>query len=247
MAQDEALGAAESVRAARVSSLLCVPLLGAERPLGVFYAEARGARFTEKHLRWLAAVAALAAPAFERALHLEWLEGENRRLKAVELEHDMVGESAPMEKVLRFISRVAPTDATVLIRGESGTGKELVARAIHANSPRAEKPFLAINCATLSETLLESELFGHERGAFTGAVTRQVGKLETAHGGTVFLDEVGEIPVALQGKLLRVLEERAFERVGGRRRIEVDLRLVAATNRDHRLVRNLGLKPKIGK
>ncbi len=152
--------------------------------------------------------------------------------ETAKLEHDMVGDSAPFGKMLRFLSRVAPTEATVLIRGESGTGKELAARAIHRNSSRADKPFIAINCATLSETLLESELFGHERGAFTGAVARQIGKLEAADQGTVFLDEVGEIPVSLQAKLLRVLEERAFERVGGRQRIEVDVRIVAATNRD---------------
>jgi len=131
-----------------------------------------------------------------------------------------------------MIAKAAPADSTVLIQGESGTGKELVARAIHAGSRRSGKPFLAINCATLSETLIESELFGHERGAFTGAVAQKRGKLEVADGGTLFLDEVGELAPVLQAKLLRVLQEREFERVGGTRPIRVDIRLMAATNRD---------------
>jgi transcriptional regulator with PAS, ATPase and Fis domain len=144
----------------------------------------------------------------------------------------MVGQSAPMAEVYRRIGRVAPSDATVLITGESGTGKELVARAIHRNSPRAGQPFVAINCAAITETLLESELFGHEKGAFTGAIAHKRGKLETAEGGTVFLDEIGELSPALQAKMLRVLQEREFERVGGTRGVKVDFRLVAATNRD---------------
>jgi transcriptional regulator with GAF, ATPase, and Fis domain len=127
---------------------------------------------------------------------------------------------------------VAPTPSTVLILGESGTGKELAARALHGASRRAGKPFVAINCATLSATLLESELFGHERGAFTGAVERKTGKLEVAQGGTLFLDEMGEMPPPLQAKLLRVLQERTFERVGSTRPIQVDVRVIAATNRD---------------
>src|SRR5205814_890521 len=128
--------------------------------------------------------------------------------------------------------RAAPTDATVLICGESGTGKELAAHAIHLNSLRSEKSFVAINGATLSETLLESELFGHEKGAFTGAVAQKKGKLEIADGGTLFLDEVGELAPQLQAKLLRVLQEREFERVGGTRTIKTDIRLIAATNRN---------------
>jgi transcriptional regulator with PAS, ATPase and Fis domain len=154
-----------------------------------------------------------------------------RRLAAA-VDHGMVGESPRMQEVHRLLARAAPTNATVLLRGESGTGKELAARALHDASSRAGGPFVAINCATLSETLLESELFGHERGAFTGAVERKLGKLEVAHTGTVFLDEVGEFPPNLQAKLLRVLEEREFERVGGTRPIRVDVRIVAATHRD---------------
>jgi transcriptional regulator with PAS, ATPase and Fis domain len=137
-----------------------------------------------------------------------------------------------MREVYNLIRRVAPTDSTVLIQGESGTGKELVARAIHRNSPRSAHPLVAVNCAALTETLLESELFGHEKGAFTGATAQKKGKLELAQGGTLFLDEVTEMAVALQPKLLRALQEREFERVGGTRTIKADIRLIAATNRD---------------
>jgi Nif-specific regulatory protein len=144
----------------------------------------------------------------------------------------MVGASTRIRQVFDFIAKAAPSTATVLVRGESGTGKELVARAIHRNSPRAQKPFIAINCAALTETLLESELFGHEKGSFTGAVVQKRGKLEEAAGGSMFLDEVGELAPAMQAKLLRVLQEREFERVGGLRTIKADIRLIAATNRD---------------
>src|SRR5207249_2882458 len=145
---------------------------------------------------------------------------------------NMVGEGARMKEVYQFLSRVAPIDSTVLIHGESGTGKELAARAIHRNSPRAPKPFVPINCAAIPEGLLESELFGHERGAFTGAVAQKKGRLEMADGGVVFLDEIGELAPALQVKLLRVLQEREIERLGGTRPISVDVRLIAASNRD---------------
>src|SRR5205823_2726631 len=151
---------------------------------------------------------------------VERLESENQRLRADErFEHNMVGESAPMRQVYSFISKVAPTDSTVLIFGESGTGKELAARALHQNSKRAVQPFIAVNCAALSESLLESELFGHEKGAFTGALAQRKGRLELADAGTLFLDEIGELSPALQVKLLRVLQEREFERVGGTRTI----------------------------
>jgi len=153
-------------------------------------------------------------------------------LEDVNIEHNMVGEGAAMERVYHFISKVAPTDSTVLISGESGTGKELAARAIHRNSKRMEKPFMAVNCAALNESLLESELFGHEKGAFTGAVTQKKGRLEVADHGTVFLDEIAELSPALQVKLLRVLQEREFERVGGTTSIKVDIRLIAATNKN---------------
>ena len=161
------------------------------------------------------------------------LVDENRNLmRSITETRKIIGDSAPMQEVLDFIRRAAPTPITVLIQGETGTGKELVASAIHYGNPRRGKPFVAINCAALPEQLIESELFGHERGAFTGAVARKKGRFELADGGTVFLDEVGELTLACQGKLLRLLEERRFERVGGVDSIEVDVRIVAATNKD---------------
>jgi DNA-binding NtrC family response regulator len=144
----------------------------------------------------------------------------------------IVGEHASIREVSQQIQRVAGTDSTVLLLGESGTGKELFARAIHHLSPRREQPFVALNCAAIPEGLVENELFGHERGAFTGAGARKVGKMDLAHRGTLFLDEIGELPLAIQAKLLRVLEDRRFERVGGTQSIEVDVRIVVATNRD---------------
>ena len=228
-------GASQSLLGADVHSVLAVPLSFGARPLGVVYLDTSRPkiRFDEGHLELLTAVAGIASVALENARQLEWLEGENRRLRQdAEVSHNMVGEGSAMAAVLGFVAKAAPTDSTVLITGESGTGKELVARALHQNSPRAARPFVAINCAALAETLLESELFGHERGAFTGAVLQKKGKIEVADGGTLFLDEVGELAPALQAKLLRVLQEHVFERVGGTRPIKVDVRLITATNRD---------------
>lgn len=145
---------------------------------------------------------------------------------------DLLGDSAQMRKLRSLIARIARVDSTVLIGGESGSGKELVARLLHSGSPRCAKPLVTVNCATLSETLLESELFGHEKGAFTGAVQRRLGQFERADGGTLFLDEVGELPITLQAKLLRALQEREFERLGAQRTVKVDVRVIAATNRD---------------
>src|SRR5512143_1086799 len=172
----------------------------------------------------------------EKALERERLITENRELHR-ELEEQyrftgIVGKSPRMEEVYELVSRVAGTNASVLIQGESGTGKELVARSIHYNSRRKGSPLVILNCAALAEGVLESELFGHEKGAFTGAIRRKAGRFELAHGGTLFLDEIGEIPIATQLKLLRVLQEHEFERVGGEKTIKVDVRIIAATNRD---------------
>ncbi len=236
---EEWLAGAASVAAARIRTLIVAPLVHRDRPLGVLYVDTRDAkaRFDESHLQLLTAVAGMAAPALATVREIEWLEEENRRLASA-FDRDMVGESPRMREVYRLLHRAAATGSTVLLRGESGTGKELAARALHKASPRADRPFVAVNCATLSETLLESELFGHERGAFTGAVARKIGKVEVADTGTLFLDEIGEIPPPLQARLLRFLQERELERVGGTRTIQVDVRVVAATNRDlERMIR----------
>jgi PAS domain S-box-containing protein len=153
-------------------------------------------------------------------------------IKAVHNFEEIIGASAGLVKVLAKVQRVAPTDATVLIAGESGTGKELIARAIHSASSRADKPFIKINCAALPSSLVESELFGHERGAFSGAIQRRIGRFELSNGGTIFLDEIGEVPMEVQVKLLRVLQEREFERIGSNQTIKTDVRVIAATNRD---------------
>ena len=220
----------------RAAGLMAAPLPGRNRTLGVIYLDSDvPGVFAAEHLQLLAAVGVVAGAALENALELSRVEEENRGLREeIRIRHEMVGESPRMQEVYRLIARAAPTDCGVLVLGETGTGKELVARAIHRNSPRAAAPFIAINCAALTDSLLESELFGYERGAFTGAVTQKKGRIELADHGTLFLDEIGELPLALQGKLLRVLQTREFERVGGTRTIHVDVRIVAATNRDLR-------------
>lgn len=229
------LSGVESLVSFKVRSLLCVPLTVFQKVLGCIYLDTSrpGTRFDRDHLQLVASIAGSCAVALENSRRLQWLEQENMRLAAeINLQHSMVGESAAMKEVYLFLSRVAPTESTVLVAGESGTGKELVARAIHRNSPRAGRPFIAINCAAIPEGLLESELFGYERGAFTGAAVQKKGRLEVADGGVVFLDEIGELAPALQVKLLRVLQEREFERLGGSRPISIDIRLIAATNQD---------------
>ncbi len=218
-----------------VHSLICVPLVRLDKAIGLIYLDTVNPviRFTDEDLHLVTAIAGVAALAVESARQVEWLGRENRRLRLEgNLDHDMIGESPQMREVYQLIERVAATESTVLIRGESGTGKELAARAIHRNSPRRDRPFVAINCAALTETLLESELFGHERGAFTGAIAQKRGQLEMANGGTIFLDEMGELSPALQSKLLRVLQERDFMRVGGTRSLPLDIRVIAATNKD---------------
>ena len=235
VAASGALREVESLAASEVRSLLCVPLTVFQRVIGCIYLDSTNAtnRFQEDHLQLVAAIAGISAVALDNARRLQWLEQENQRLTTeVRQEQSLVGEGARIKEIFQFLARVAPTESTVLIEGESGTGKELAAKALHRNSHRANKPFVAINCAAIPETLLESDLFGHERGAFTGAAVQKKGRLEVADGGVVFLDEIGELAPALQVKLLRVLQEREFERVGGTHTIKVDIRLIAATNRD---------------
>jgi len=218
-----------------VRNVLCVPLIAIERTIGVIYLTSRVSAepFGEDHIHFLDPVARIAAVTLENILALDALRSENRRLKQeLNPSSKLVGESRQMTQVEDFVSRVAGSDSNVLIRGESGTGKEVVARAIHEKSPRRDRPFVAINCAAIPETLLESELFGHEKGAFTGAVGTRKGRLETADDGTLFLDEIGELAPAMQAKLLRVLQQREFERVGGARPIALRARVLAATNKN---------------
>jgi Nif-specific regulatory protein len=204
-----------------------------------FYEKEFGSQ-SEQDLRFLTIVSALIAQAVHRVQVInreqDALRQENLRLRrelsAKNRISDIIGNSSRMQEVFEMVHRVADSNATVLLRGESGTGKSLVAKALHHNSRRAEKPFIVVNCSALPETLLESELFGHERGAFTGAVERKAGRFEQAEGGTLFLDEIGEISTAVQIKLLNVIQERTFQRVGGTKILKADIRLAAATNRD---------------
>jgi Nif-specific regulatory protein len=215
-------------------SVLCVPLVAVQRTLGVIYLTSSEPAFPflDDHVHFLASASRIAAVALENILTLDELSSENRHLKEQIFSSKLVGESRKIQKLEDFISRVAAGDVTVLVRGESGTGKELVARAIHHNGPRTDRPFVAINCAAIPEALLESELFGHEKGAFTGAAMLKKGKLEAAEDGTLFLDEIGELAPVLQAKLLRVLQQREFERLGGNRTLKFFARVVAATNKD---------------
>jgi two-component system, NtrC family, response regulator HydG len=231
----EAFRQSHSLAVTATTSVICAPLVVSARRRGALYVASsdRTVQFDEGHLQLLAAVAALAGVALLNVQHIERLERETRELRSdITLQHSMIGESHAMRQVCQLIGRVAPSDATVLLLGESGTGKELAARAIHVNSPRAHRPFVAITAAVLSDTLLESELFGHEKGAFTGAIAQKKGQLELADGGTVFLDEIGDLAMPLQIKLLRVLQEREFTRVGGTQPIKMDVRFIAATHRD---------------
>jgi len=215
-------------------AVMIVPIAVNDRSVGAIYLVARaGDAFQDHHLQLVTAVARIAATALENVRRVAVLERDTERLQSdLQLIHQMVGHSPAVRDVYNRIAKIARVDTTALIAGETGTGKELCARAIHLNSARARRPFVAINCAALSEALLESELFGHERGAFTNAFTQKKGKLEIADGGTVLLDEIGELAMPLQSKLLRVLQERELERVGGTHPIKVNLRILAATNRN---------------
>jgi len=235
-------GARQMIRRENVS-FLCVPIKFKNEVMGVLSVDrlfgAKGVSF-EEDLRLLKIIASLIAQSVklhrelerERVAFLEEKENLNRQLKGKYSVDNIIGQSDGMQEVFEAVHRVAPSRANVLLRGESGTGKELVAKAIHFMSPRAREPFIKFNCASIPEGLLESELFGHEKGSFTGAMTMRKGRFELADKGTIFLDEVGDLPVTLQPKILRVLQEKEFERVGGEKTIKVDVRLIAATSRD---------------
>ena len=235
---------AAAMRETRIRSVCAVPLVVGDRGLGTLTVGSRqpdafppaSVAMIEEVARQVAMAVANALAFREIAQLTEKLTGERLYLESeIRAEHpfaEIVGESRLLRDALQQVETVAPTDATVLVLGETGTGKELIARAIHDRSSRRERTFVKINCAAIPSGLLETELFGHERGAFTGAIAQKIGRFEVAQGGTLFLDEVGEIPLELQSKLLRVLQEQEFERVGGTRTIKVDVRLVAATNRD---------------
>jgi Nif-specific regulatory protein len=227
----------------RYTSFFCVPIKVGNQVLGTLSIDKRleEEEYLQKDLKFLTVVAALIAQTVYNLLAFEAekkrLEEENIKLRQKLIEkydfkHSLVGRSKEMEEVLNLVARAAQSDATVLIRGESGTGKELVANAIHYNSSRAKRPFVKINCAALPETLIESELFGHEKGAFSGAHTTKKGQFELANGGTIFLDEISELNLHLQAKLLRVLQEKEFYRVGGTKPIKVNVRVIAASNQD---------------
>jgi DNA-binding NtrC family response regulator len=201
-------------------------------PTGLIYTERAAAGWDHVDLLGLGCLAHLVSAAQAALDTREKLERENRALEEQAGGGEFIGSSPESRAVLAFVAKVGPSDATILLTGESGSGKEMVARAIHRASRRSRQAFIAVNCAALTETLIESELFGHEKGAFTGATERKMGRFEAADKGTLFLDEVGELPLQCQTKFLRVLEEQVFERVGGTRSIAVDVRVVAATNRD---------------
>ena len=231
---DERFSEARSITAHEITSAMCAPLLIGDRLLGVIYVDRLGdaKRFAKPDLELLMAFAAQAAVAVENVRMRDTM-GRERYLREREFRgaHDIIGECDAIQRVFKFISKAAPTEACVLIEGESGTGKELVARAVHINSKRRHQPFEAVNCAAIAPTLIESELFGHVKGAFTGADKTRAGRFELADGGTLFLDEIAELPEACQSKLLRCLENGVLRRVGDVKDITVNVRVVAATNK----------------
>ncbi|MHC5081893.1 MAG: sigma 54-interacting transcriptional regulator [Planctomycetota bacterium] len=233
--QDPRFRESESVQLAQVRSVMCVPLLVRERDLGALYIDKTRPHhsFGDDDLKFLTTVAHQAAASIENARTFTSTREENLELRRILRRHgQIISASRKMEGVLAACRKVAPTDSTVLLMGETGTGKELIARFLHEKSTRQGGAYVPVNCAAVPGPLLESDLFGHEKGAFTGAHRRKKGKFELADGGTLFLDEIGEIPLSLQSKILRALEERRFERLGGTEPISVDVRIIAATNRD---------------
>src|SRR5439155_20025752 len=233
VARNQYLSQRESITQLGATSLICAPVIHEDkvRALIHLYCTDPHKSFSNENLEFTIAVAKHFAIVMGQMQRQDSLWLENRSLREqLQVESELVGTSPAIQNILEQIGRVAPTNATVLVRGESGSGKELVARAIHFSSPRKEGPFICLNCAAITETLLESELFGHERGAFTGATEKKIGKFEASDHGTIFLDEIGEMAYNTQAKLLRILEGHQFERVGGSTPIRVDVRVVAATN-----------------
>ena len=233
VARDRHLRSRESLKDLALTSLICAPVLHGNRVLGLIhlYCSEPHRALDAEDLEFTVAVAKQLGHAVYQMRLRESLTAENRSLRAeLRVESELVGASPALREVESQIGRVAGTNAVCLIRGESGSGKELVARALHASSHRKDGPLICLNCAAITESLLESELFGHEKGSFTGATEKKVGKFEAANHGTIFLDEIGEMAVGAQAKLLRVLEGHPFERVGGGTPIKVDVRVVAATN-----------------
>jgi transcriptional regulator with GAF, ATPase, and Fis domain len=234
---DEEFAGSKSIMKLRLTSVICVPLLDRGKLIGLIYVgnDSVVDLFQPETMQILTVFAAQASLIVANALLLDHLRVDNRQLTQ-RLEQirfgEIVGTSAPMQEVFKKVEKVAGTDISVLITGETGTGKELIAREIHSRSPRARAPFVTINCGAIPENLLESELFGHVKGAFTGAVANKQGKFQAAHGGTLFLDEIGEMPLNLQVKLLRAIQEKIIIRVGDTRPESVDIRIVAATNRN---------------
>lgn len=231
---DERFGHSKSIGEQGITSALCVPVISHDVPLGLIYADRLGGiPFVREDQELLTAACLLAAPALSNLKRLEEVILKKERLvNELKGQHNILGISGKIKEVAQFIERAAPTNSVVLILGESGTGKELVARATHYNSSRADAPFVVVNCAALSEQLIESELFGHVKGSFTGAASDRAGRFEMAHEGTIFLDEIGELSNNCQTKLLRVLEQGEISRVGEGRVRKVDVRVIAATNRD---------------
>jgi Nif-specific regulatory protein len=231
---DARFGGAKSIGEQGISSALCVPIVSQAQTLGLIYADRLGGQdFDRDDQELLTAACLQAAPALANLRRLEQVVSRKERLlDELKNQHNLLGESPRMKEVAAFIERAAPTGSVVLILGDSGTGKELVARAIHYNSRRSDAPLVIVNCAALTESLIESELFGHVKGSFTGATNDRAGRFETAHEGTIFLDEIGELSNSCQTKLLRVLEQGEISRVGESRVRKVDVRVIAATNRD---------------
>ncbi len=233
--KDQEFRDVKSVKEYSIRSAMCAPMLFQKEVIGVVYVDNRASagKFSEDDLMFLTALCHQAGTALRNSwLHRQVVQENIRLASALKPKFQILGDSKSMKKVFQTMKKAAPSDITVLIQGETGTGKELVAQAIHGQSSRNDRPFVAVNCAAIPKELIESELFGHEKGAFTSAVNTRQGKFELAHSGSIFLDEIGDMSMETQAKVLRTLEEQEFQRVGGSKSIKVDVRVIAATNKD---------------